>query len=61
MKLIGFQCKQTTKAEIFLDSTTFQAQRVWYFRKLNELRCANSILYYHDETWLNKNEEKTVI
>lgn len=61
MKLIGFKYKQTAKSKIFLDSTSFQAQRAYYFRKLDELRFANAILYYHDETWLNKNEEKTVI
>ena len=61
MKMIGFKYKQTTKSKIFLDSTSFQAQRAYYSRKLDELRSANAILYYHDETWLNKNEEKTAI
>ena len=61
MRLIGFKYKQTAKAKIFLDSASFQAQCAYYFRKLDELRSENVILYYHDETWLNKNEEKTII
>ncbi|CAF0955614.1 unnamed protein product [Rotaria sordida] len=37
------------------------AQHAIYFRKIDPLRSNNSILYYHDETWLSKNEEKTVV
>ncbi|CAF1329839.1 unnamed protein product [Didymodactylos carnosus] len=44
-----------------MDATAFQAQRAAYFRKLDELRAAHYILYYHDETWLKKYEEKTFI
>ena len=61
MRLIGFKYRQIAKTKIFLDSKSFQAQRAYYFRKLDELRSENAILYYHDETWLNKNEEKTII
>ena len=61
MRLIGLKYKQTSKAKIFLDSTSFQAQCAYYFRKLDELRSENAILYYHDETWLNKKKEKTII
>ncbi|CAF1149687.1 unnamed protein product [Didymodactylos carnosus] len=44
-----------------MNSVAFQAQRAVYFRKIDSLRLNNSIMYCHDETWLNKNEEKTVV
>ncbi|CAF4188449.1 unnamed protein product [Rotaria sordida] len=33
-------------------------QRTIYFIKIDQLRSNNSILYYHDETWLSKNQGK---
>ncbi|CAF3782259.1 unnamed protein product [Rotaria socialis] len=44
MKIIGFKCKQTAQTQVFLGSESFQARRACYFRKLDELRSANSIL-----------------
>ncbi|CAF4563551.1 unnamed protein product, partial [Didymodactylos carnosus] len=61
LKLIGFKYRQTKKANVLMDATAFQAQRAVYFRKLDELRSSKAVLYYHDETWMNRNEEKTVI
>ncbi|CAF4474205.1 unnamed protein product [Didymodactylos carnosus] len=60
LKLIGFKYRQTKKANVLMDATAFQAQRAVYFRKLEELRSSKAVLYYHDETWMNRNEEKTV-
>ena len=51
MKESGFKYRETKKA----------AQRAVYFRKLDQLTSSKCILYYHDETWLNENEEKTVV
>ncbi|CAF1282834.1 unnamed protein product [Didymodactylos carnosus] len=59
MKRLGFKHRQTRKAPVLLDATPFQEQRAVYFRKLDELRSSNAVIYYHDETWCNKNEEKT--
>ncbi|CAF0843890.1 unnamed protein product [Didymodactylos carnosus] len=61
MKALSFKYRQTKKAKVLMDSVAFQAQRAVYFRKIDSLRLNNSIMYYHDETWLNKNEEKTVV
>ncbi|CAF1023674.1 unnamed protein product [Rotaria sordida] len=61
MKVLGFKYRKTKKAKVLMDSLTFQAQRAIYFRKIDQLRSNNSILYYHDETWLSKNEEKIVV
>ena len=49
------------KAKILLDSVAFQVQRAVYFRKIDQLRSNNYTIYYHDETCLFKNEEKTVV
>ncbi|CAF3865788.1 unnamed protein product [Rotaria sp. Silwood1] len=61
MKALGFKYRKTNKAKILMDSVAFQAQRAAYFRKIDQLRLNNSILYYHDETWLSRNEEKAVV
>jgi len=61
MKELGFRYRETTKAKVLMGSVAFQAQRAVYFRKVDQLRSSKYILYYHDETWLNKNEEKTVV
>ena len=50
MKTLGFKYRQTKKAKILTDSIAFQAQRAAYFRKIDELRSNNAMLYYHDET-----------
>ena len=61
MKELDFKYGETKKAKVLIHSITFQAQRAVSFRKLDQLRSNKCILYYHDETWLNKNEEKTVV
>jgi len=61
MKELGFRYRETKKAKVLMGSVAFQAQRAVYFRKVDQLRSSKYILYYHDETWLNKNEEKTVV
>ena len=61
LKVLGFTYRKTKVAKILLDSLTFQAQRTVYLRKVDQLRSNNYIIYYHDETWLSKIEEKTVV
>ena len=61
MKELGFKYRETKKAKILMDSIASQARHTVYFRKLHQLRSSKCILYYHDETLLNKNEEKTVV
>ncbi|CAF3591532.1 unnamed protein product [Rotaria sp. Silwood2] len=61
MKALGFKYRQTKKTKILMDSVAFQAQCAVYLRKIDQLRSNNSIVYCHDETWLSKNEEKTVV
>ena len=58
MKELGFKYCKTSKATIPLDSTFFIAQRAYYFRKLNEFRGNGTLLFWHDETWVNSAEEK---
>ena len=58
MKRLGLWYKKTSKVPILLDSVSFIAQRAAYFRRLDELREANTHLYYHGETWCNVGEEK---
>ncbi|CAF0957785.1 unnamed protein product [Rotaria sordida] len=54
MKALGFKYRNTKKAKVLMDSVTFQAQRTVYFRKVDQLRSNNSILHYHNETWLSQ-------
>ncbi|CAF3934653.1 unnamed protein product [Rotaria sp. Silwood1] len=61
LKILGFTYRKTKKAKILLDSVALQAQLAAYFRKMDQLRSNNYIIYYQDETWLSKNEEKTVV
>ncbi|CAF2118264.1 unnamed protein product [Rotaria magnacalcarata] len=56
-----FPIQSKTSLRREMKALAFQAQRAVYFRKIDELRSSNFILYYHDETWLSKNEEKTAI
>ena len=61
MRRLGFGYKQTHKVVVPLDSTSFIAQRAGYFRRLDNLRNDNAVVYYHDETWCNVGEEKRSI
>ncbi|CAF3071800.1 unnamed protein product [Rotaria sp. Silwood2] len=58
LKRIGFSYKAPSKLSIPLDSVSFMAQRTYYFRKLDEFREDNVLMFYHDETWTNAGEEK---
>ncbi|CAF4197206.1 unnamed protein product [Rotaria sordida] len=58
---IGFSYKSTTKVKIPLDHVSFVAQRAKFYRKIDELRTADALIFYHDESWLNVGEEKKSI
>ncbi|CAF3236218.1 unnamed protein product [Rotaria sp. Silwood2] len=58
---IGFSYKSTTKVKIPLDNICFVAQRAKFFRKMDELRDANALVFFHDESWINSGTEKTSI
>ena len=61
MKKLGFVYKRTCKVIVPLDSPSFMAARARYFAALDKLRTERSKIFWHDETWCNKNEEKTFI
>jgi hypothetical protein len=61
MRKIGFAYKRTSKVIVPLDSPSFMAARARYFRALDQLRSNGSKIFWHDETWCNKSEEKTFI
>ncbi|CAF4761764.1 unnamed protein product [Rotaria sp. Silwood2] len=58
---LGFTYQMTSKVKVLLDDNSFVAQRACYFRKINELRKADALILFHDETWVNINEEKRSI
>jgi hypothetical protein len=61
MKKLGFAYKKTSKVIVPLDSLFYMAARARYFAKINELRNNSTLIFWHDETWCNQNEEKTFI
>ncbi|CAF4829557.1 unnamed protein product, partial [Rotaria sp. Silwood2] len=61
MRKLGFVYKRTSKVIVPLDSPSFMATRARYFTVLDQLRSNGSKIFWHDETWYNKNEEKTFI
>ena len=61
MKKLGFRYRQTSKTSIPLDSVYFMAQRARYFRSLDDVRNNDTIIYFHDETWVNSGEERRMI
>jgi hypothetical protein len=61
MKKLGFVYKRTSKVIVPMDSPSFMAARARYFRALNQLKSKGSTIFWHDETWCNKNEEKVVV
>ncbi|CAF3202178.1 unnamed protein product [Rotaria sp. Silwood2] len=61
MKKLGFSYKKTAKVIVPLDSLFYMAARARYFAKINELRNNGTLIFWHDETWCNQNEEKTFI
>lgn len=58
---IGFSYKSTAKVKIPLDNICFVAQRAKFFRKMDELRDGNALVFFHDETWINSSTEKKSI
>ncbi len=44
-----------------LGSRSFMTGRARYFTGFDQLRSKGSKIFWHDETWCNKNEEKTFI
>jgi hypothetical protein len=61
MKKLGFSYKRTSKIIVPLDAPSFMAARSRYFRALDQFRNNRANIFWHDETWCNKNEEKTFI
>ncbi|CAF4473656.1 unnamed protein product [Didymodactylos carnosus] len=61
MRRLGFSYKSTSKLPVLLDDVSFVAQRAFYFRRLTELRESGVFICFHDETWLNAEEEKRSI
>jgi hypothetical protein len=61
MRKLGFEYKRTSKVVVPLDTPAFMAARARYFAAINELRANGSKIYWHDETWCNKNEEKRFV
>ncbi len=57
MRKIGFVYKQTSKIVVSLNSLAFMAEHARYFTAIDELRTNGSKIFWHDETWCNKNEE----
>jgi hypothetical protein len=61
MKKLGFVYKRTSKVIVPMDSPSFMAARARYFRALDQLKSKGSTIFWHDETWCNKNEEKVFV
>jgi hypothetical protein len=58
VRKIGFVYKRTSKFVAPLDTPTLMAVRMRYFAAIDELRNNGSKIFWHDETWCNKNEER---
>jgi hypothetical protein len=61
MKKLGFVYKRTSKVIVPLDTPTFMAARARYFATIDELRTSGSEIFWHHETWCNKNEERRFV
>ena len=61
MKKLDFVYKRTSKIIVPLDSLSFIAARARYFATIDELRNNGTKIFWHDETWCNKNEEKRFV
>ena len=61
MKKLGFVYKRTSKVIVPLDTPSFMAARARYFAVIDELRTSGSEIFWHDETWCNKNEERRFV
>ncbi|CAF1305118.1 unnamed protein product [Rotaria sp. Silwood1] len=58
---IKLSYKSTKRIKIPLGHVSFVAQRARYYRKIDELRAANALIFYHDKSWLNIGEVKQFI
>jgi hypothetical protein len=61
MRKLGFVYKRTSKVVVPLDTPAFMAMRARYFATIDELRAAGTKIFWHDETWVNKNEERRFV
>ncbi|CAF3331791.1 unnamed protein product, partial [Rotaria sp. Silwood2] len=61
VRKIGFVYKRTSKVVVPLDTPSFMAARVRYFAAIDELHNNGSKIFWHDETWCNKNEERRFV
>jgi hypothetical protein len=61
MKKLGFSYKRTSKIVVPLDALFFMAARARYFADTDEARFSDTEIFWHDETWCNKNEEKSFV
>jgi len=41
-----------------MDSISCMAQQAKYFRTLDNIRNHGTIIYFHDETWVNSGEQR---
>ncbi|CAF1107785.1 unnamed protein product [Rotaria sordida] len=57
MRKIGFVYKRTSKVIVPFDIPAFMVVRTRYFAVLDELDTSGTKIFWHDETWANKNEE----
>ncbi|CAF2560609.1 unnamed protein product [Rotaria sp. Silwood2] len=58
VRKIGFVHKRTSKVVVPLDTSSFMAARARWFAAIHELRNNGSKVFWHDETYCNKNEER---
>jgi hypothetical protein len=58
IRKLGFSYRRTAKVVAPLDSISFMAARARYFACIDELRSDGTVIFWHDETWCNQNEEK---
>jgi hypothetical protein len=61
MRKIGFVYKRTSKVVVPLDTPSFMVARAHYFAAIDEMRNNGSKIFWHDETWCNKNEERRFV
>jgi len=57
MKKLGFTYKRTASVAVPLDALSFMAARARYFTAFDEFRSNGTLIFWHDETWCNQNEE----
>jgi hypothetical protein len=61
MKKLGFTYRRTSKIVVPLDALFFMAARARYFADIDEARSGDTNIFWHDETWCNKNEERPFV